>query len=594
MPRADAQAPAQDARLRPKKLARAYTPSERDEGDLEPRASGMFANFVARCRRAAPLSKVLALPFGSVPLDSNEGREFLRMRLAFFSKTLFYMGAFAFVASLAIHLSITHGGDWITLQRQGILWHVLSVLTPLFTWIFVRRVAASARHLFALDGLGTAGVLVAYSTMAMHGASQAPERASLLLMLITVCTVIWRAITVPSTPGHTLAVTAFGCIPILTETYWASSRFPSKTSSAPFVSVAYMGVWVVLCLAITGVASQLLYGLRAQVVKAQQLGQYVLEELIGEGGMGVVYKASHALLRRPTAIKLVIPERVSPQVLVRFEREVQLTAMLTHPNTVNVYDYGHTADGTLYYAMEYLDGIDLEQLVDFFGAQPSGRVVRILEQVAGSLSEAHQVGLVHRDIKPANVILCNRGGLPDVAKVVDFGLVKDVSVAGNADPTLTNTNSIIGTPLYLAPEAILTPDSIDARSDLYALGAVGYFLLTGQPVFTGGSVVEICVQHVHGEPIPPSTRLGAPVPAELEALILRCLGKKPGDRPQSAEAFLLELAKTPSDWTREQATAWWRQHAAELNRRKELRQPAPETDKVRDTLLVDYGERVRA
>jgi serine/threonine-protein kinase len=553
-----------------------------------------LANFIERCRRVAPLSKVLALPFGSVPLDSNEGREFLRMRLAFFSKTLFYMGAFAFVASLTIHLFIAKGVDWITLKQQGILWHILCVLTPLFTWLVVRKAAVSARQLFAIDGLGTAGVLVAYSMMAMSGASQAPERASLLLMLITVCTVIWRAITVPSTPGHTLAVTTFGCIPVLTQTYLASSRYTSSGGPAPIVSLAYMGVWVVLCLAITGVASQLLYGLRAQVVKAQQLGQYVLEELIGEGGMGVVYKASHALLRRPTAIKLVIPERVSPQVLVRFEREVQLTAMLTHPNTVNIYDYGHTADGTLYYAMEYLDGIDLEQLVEFFGPQPSGRVVRILEQVAGSLSEAHQVGLVHRDVKPANVILCNRGGLPDVAKVVDFGLVKDVSVAGNADPTLTNTNTIIGTPLYLAPEAILTPDGIDARSDLYALGAVGYFLLTGQPVFSGASVVEICVQHVHADPISPSIRLEAPIPSELEALILRCLAKKPEDRPQSAEAFLLELSKTPAEWTREQATAWWRQHAAELNRRRELRQPAPESDKGHDTLLVDYGERVRA
>jgi serine/threonine-protein kinase len=204
------------------------------------------------------------------------------------------------------------------------------------------------------------------------------------------------------------------------------------------------------------------------------------------------------------------------------------------------------------------------------------------------------VGLVHRDIKPANVILCNRGGLPDVAKVVDFGLVKDVSVAGNADPTLTNTNTIIGTPLYLAPEAILTPDAIDARSDLYAMGAVGYFLLTGQPVFSGASVVEICVQHVHAEPVPPSVRLDSAVPATLEALILRCLAKKPEDRPQSANEFLLELGDVAPDWSREQAAAWWRNQSAELNRRRKLRHPGAKSEKIRDTLHVDFGERVRA
>ena len=200
--------------------------------------------------------------------------------------------------------------------------------------------------------------------------------------------------------------------------------------------------------------------------------------------MGIVYRAHHALLRRPTAVKLLPAGRAGESNLSRFEREVQLTSSLTHPNTVAIYDYGHTPDGIFYYAMEYLDGMDLEELVELDGAQDPARVVHVLRQVCGALAEAHGVGLVHRDIKPANILLCERGGIPDTAKVVDFGLVKQLSTSG-VGPGVSTVNNIMGTPLYLSPEAITSPEKVDARSDLYALGAVAYYLVTGKAVFEG-------------------------------------------------------------------------------------------------------------
>ena len=220
--------------------------------------------------------------------------------------------------------------------------------------------------------------------------------------------------------------------------------------------------------------------------------------------MGVVYRARHVMLRRPTAIKLLPPEKAGEETLRRFEREVQLTAQLTHPNTVSIFDYGRTPLGVFYYAMELLDGLNLAQLVGRDGPLPAGRVVRILTQVCGALAEAHGVGLIHRDIKPANIILSERGGVADVATVVDFGLVKKID-PGDADRTqaVTASNVVTGTTLYLAPEVIAGGRAVTARSDLYAVGAVGYYLLTGLPVFEAETIVEIFAHHLHTPPVPP-------------------------------------------------------------------------------------------
>ena len=296
---------------------------------------------------------------------------------------------------------------------------------------------------------------------------------------------------------------------------------------------------------------------RLAVIELRQLGQYTLDEKLGEGGMGVVYRAHHAMLHRPTAVKFLNADKTNEQSVARFEREVQLTSQLTHPNTISIYDYGRTPEGIFYYAMEYLQGIDLEGLVRRFGPLPEGRVIRILEQVCGSLAEAHAIGLVHRDIKPANIILSVRGGLYDFAKLLDFGLVK--ALDQRKESQLTTMGSMAGTPLYLSPEAIENPDDLDARSDLYAVGAVGYYLLTGTPVFDGRHVMEILQKHVTTAPEPPSKRLGRPVSKELEQLLLKCLAKNPADRSASAGALADELTQCPAaaTWTKKDAQEWW-------------------------------------
>jgi serine/threonine-protein kinase len=337
------------------------------------------------------------------------------------------------------------------------------------------------------------------------------------------------------------------------------------------IDAAALGVagaiqWAIT-VAVCATISRVIYGLREEVREARRLGQYTLEGLIGVGGMGRVYRASHAMLRRPTAIKLLLSNGTSREAMERFEREVQLTAQLTHPNTVTIFDYGRTADGTLYYAMELLDGATVEEVVEVDGPQPPARVVHVLEQVAGALGEAHSIGLIHRDVKPANIVLCRQGGELDVAKVVDFGLVKELEQRHPA--TVSQEGTISGTPLYMAPEILTEPKAASARSDLYALGAVGYYMLTGEHVFDGRTVIEVLGHHLHTEPIPPSQRLGDPIPEELERLILDCLAKDPAARPQDAAELRRRLeACNVGRWTRRSAEKWWAVHGPTLDAKR--------------------------
>ncbi|MEX2170139.1 MAG: serine/threonine protein kinase [Pirellulales bacterium] len=295
-------------------------------------------------------------------------------------------------------------------------------------------------------------------------------------------------------------------------------------------------------------------------IAAQQIGQYKLEHKLGSGGMGVVYKGHHAMLRRPTAIKMLDVDKVNEGSIERFERKVQITSQLNNPNTVAIYDYGRTPEGVFYYAMEYLGGIDLQSLVERYGPQPVPRVIHILQQICGSLYEAHSLGLVHRDIKPANIMLNRRGGEPDVVKVLDFGLVKALDEEKRSG--LTQQNSLTGTPLYMSPESIQLPSSVDARSDIYAVGAVGYFLLTGSPVFQAENVVDLFQQHTASNPVPPSERTHTPIPSELESALLACLEKSRAKRPQTARdlAQLISRCAEALAWSIEDADAWWGRH----------------------------------
>lgn len=380
------------------------------------------------------------------------------------------------------------------------------------------------------------------------------------------------AVYVPSTARRTLVVAGLMTVPLLGSIFVAFSAWDPALHDPPAATwpkgevgeMAYLatavsaGLWAVV-VAIAAVFSQTVHGLRKAVKEIQRLGQYTLEGKLGEGGMGVVYRASHAMLRRPTAIKLLLPERTEKAALARFEREVQRTAMLTHPNTVTIFDYGRTTDGVFYYAMELLEGVSLAELVEVDGPQPAERVIHLLAQCAASLAEAHDAGLIHRDVKPGNILLVDRGGISDLIKVVDFGLVKDIRATQDDEPALTNANAITGTPLYMAPEAVVAPETVDARADLYALGAVGYFLLTGTHVFGGSSIVEVCAHHLHSVPEPPSQRLGRPVPADLEAVLLSCLAKQLDDRPASAHVLrdrLLACADG-AGWDNARAAAWW-------------------------------------
>jgi serine/threonine-protein kinase len=328
------------------------------------------------------------------------------------------------------------------------------------------------------------------------------------------------------------------------------------------------------------------------VKKAMQLGQYHLESKIGEGGMGAVYRASHTLLRRPTAIKLMRAQ--TGPAAARFEREVQLTAGLTHPNTIAVYDYGRTPDGVFYYAMEFLEGISLEDLVREFGPQRPSRVVHVLLQMCGALEEAHNAGLVHRDIKPANVMLTRRGGVHDVVKVLDFGLVKEVEGAGGAGST-SNVGAVLGTPHYMAPEAIVAPSTVDRRADIYAMGATAYALLTGGHVFDGANVLALCSQHLYDAP--PKPRAKHPdIPEALETVVLECLEKKPEDRPSSAAALATKLrACGVTEWTSEDAA---RCYASEVSTRPRTgtdadasNRPEIATTELGDTVAVALEDR---
>jgi serine/threonine protein kinase len=326
-------------------------------------------------------------------------------------------------------------------------------------------------------------------------------------------------------------------------------------------------------------------------MKLKQLGQYTLEEKIGQGGMGVVYRARHALLRRETAVKLLSREQADPNAVERFEREVRLTCQLTHPNTIQVYDYGHTPEGTFYYAMEYLRGLNLHQLVARFGPQPEGRVIHILSQICDSLAEAHAAGLVHRDIKPANVFLCERGGVPDCIKVLDFGLVRYYGPQ-SAESGLTSKEQFVGTPWFMPPEAIKDSSQSDPRSDLYAVGALAYFLISGKYAYEGKSVMEIYEKQLTQNLVPVSMRTTNLVSPQLDELILRCLDKEPSKRPQSAAGLraLLRTSPLESSWGADARAGWWAAHRAAIEAPEEAE---TSTASSVPTIKIDFESRMK-
>ena len=327
-----------------------------------------------------------------------------------------------------------------------------------------------------------------------------------------------------------------------------------------YLNLAFAVILSLLAIAVGAVLWSSLYvrRLRRQVGDARVIGQYRLEKQIGEGGMSKVYLARHALLKRPTALKMLKRHLASDEIVTRFEREVQLASQLVHPNTVEIYDYGRTRDGVFYYVMEYLEGLTLGQLVVEGGPMPAGRVIHVLRQVCAALREAHGRGLIHRDIKPHNIMLCQRGGEYDVIKLLDFGLVKDV--LGRQSRDITQFQKMLGTPLYMSPERIRNPGDADARADIYSVGVVGFYLLTGRDLFETTSQHDLTYHILHAPPRRPSQCGVAAVPPGLDDTVFRCLAKDRAERPQNVAELIAALDTLASayPWTQQDAAGWWK------------------------------------
>ena len=490
--------------------------------------------------------------FESVPQDEEGVRRHLQRRLALFLLVIaIFLGGTLLVIQ-ALTIVFFPRLVWSISLSPGRIVHLVAALAMLLAWLTCRKRTFSIPALHRMDVASTvACCLLLTLDLALNSARFMPD---LILVILLGNTLTVRAALVPSTARRSFVIGMVAAVAAVVASYAIHARAGSPLPS-PGAAVSLPIIFMAMAVAGTTLASRVIYGLRKQASSALRLGQYVLEQKIGEGGMGVVYRASHAMLKRPTAVKLVLPDKASPANIARFEREVRLTARLSHPNTIAIYDYGRTSDGVFYYAMEYLDGLTLDALVAGDGKQEPARVVHIVRQICAALAEAHGAGLIHRDIKPANVVLCERGGELDVVKVLDFGLVKRLQT-GNETP-LSHMNAVAGTPLYIAPEAITRPDRMDGRADLYSVGAVAYYLLTGSHVFSGSTPMELCMHHLQTAPTPPSERLGHPVDPRLEDLLTRCLAKDPADRPAGAGDMARELDQIGLVWTRESAHRWW-------------------------------------
>ena len=316
--------------------------------------------------------------------------------------------------------------------------------------------------------------------------------------------------------------------------------------------------------AVSVYVTRTLYTMRRQLHAASRLGNYVIEGEIGKGGMGKVYRAQHSMIQRPTALKVMESQADrSPEALARFEREVQLSATLSHPNTITIYDFGRSEDATFYYVMEYLDGMDLQRIVEKFGPLPPERTAFILRQVCGSLAEAHSRDIIHRDLKPSNIFLTERGGLHDFVKVLDFGLAKQL-YSDPDDIQLTQVGSVFGTPLFMAPETA-AEHHVDHRSDQYSIGCVAYWMLTGSPPFEGTSPYDVIAKHLKVDPRPPSEASELSITKAFDHIVLKCLAKSAGDRFQdmSELARALDSLAFDNPWNSDRAREWWQLHMAE-------------------------------
>jgi serine/threonine-protein kinase len=483
-------------------------------------------------------------------------RDFFAERLSLFT-SIAWMASAAFLVMRVVLNALAQRDATRTVPYDAFpVFHFAATVVFFSMSLLARRSALGERGLRVVDASGTVAAAFLYALM--ERTMPLSWRPDQLVLLILNAVLLGRAALVPSEPRRTAWISAASVAAIPFVTFLLFRRVASRELLVGSL-VTQATLWASFTVVLATLISNVTFHLRRSIARARRLGQYRLLDKIGEGGMGVVYRAEHEMLRRPTAIKLLPPGKAGERDLRRFEREAQLTARLTNPHTVSVYDFGRTPEGAFYYVMEFLDGIDLERLVRDSGPMPPGRAVHVLRQVCEALAEAHGIGLIHRDIKPANILLSESGGLPDVAKVLDFGLVKDVS--GSDASRLTQDDVFAGTLHYLAPETIQADGQPDPRSDLYAVGAVAYYLLAGHLVFDG-TPVQVIQSHLQKKPESPSSRLGRPLPVKLETLVLECLEKDPNERPESARALMerLDACDDVTPWTGEDAEKWWRTH----------------------------------
>jgi tRNA A-37 threonylcarbamoyl transferase component Bud32 len=453
----------------------------------------------------------------------------------------------------------------------------VSILCGLAVFAFMRWTphlpAAKLAVGLVFEVLGSFGIAlaelqgIAAGIMYLPPGAEEPVLGGLGLSWVSVWVLLFTVL-VPTPPRKALlaAVLSVSAVPVVYAMYVAVGV--TTLTVGPFEFFMGLVMPYVIVAGMAGVAATVVYQLGTEVRRARELGSYRLVERLGAGGMGEVWRAEHRFLARPAAVKLIRPDALGSGDadrrrvnLQRFEREAQATAAMRCPHTVELYDFGVADDGTFYYVMELLDGLDVEALVRVHGPVPAPRAVFLLRQICHSLAEAHESGLIHRDIKPANVYVCRLGREVDWIKVLDFGMVKRREDRGESDPKLTAENVVGGTPAYMSPEQALG-DAVDGRTDLYSLGCVAYWMLTGHQVFNGRTPMETMMQHVQAQPARPATRTELPIPPALEDVVMALLAKEPGSRPQSADAVVARLGDAMPDmsWTAQQAARWWDRH----------------------------------
>ncbi len=446
----------------------------------------------------------------------------------------------------------------------------ISILAALTVALLVGNPRLSPQTLMNIglvfEVLGAYGIAFSGYWGVYRGLAYQPEHLAIFGLSYVAPWIMFFTIVAPCEPRKALLAaflssTAVPVVLLLTMRYGGTSIVFTAGQWVGTVVVAY-GMIVLTAY----IGARVVHGLGTAVKRAREMGAYRLTERLGQGGMGEVWRAEHRMLARPAAIKLVKPDVLGAidgsrrgHLLARFEREAQATALMRSPHTIELYDFGVTDEGTFYYVMELLDGFDLETLVKRFGPVLPERTINVLLQVCDSLAEAHDSGLIHRDIKPANIYLCRHGRSVDVVKVLDFGMVKTLQDSSPAEVNLTAEHVAFGTPAFMAPEQVLGRADVDGRTDIYAVGCVAYWLLTGRYVFEAGTVPQMMALHLREPPEPPSTFSPMPIPDALEQTVLACLEKDRDQRPRTADELAARLAEcdTAAAWTTERAQAWW-------------------------------------